>query len=421
MKKQFLKPKNAVLYTALALGTIASLSSCKKDSTSTTTPITQTISGTLTFTDDEEKYDRVIETVAYGLLDLSQIGTFRDIVNEEIAKQFDGDDNVLLKTLSEKCQAKGIDLKAVMALSLNKYNKKELVPLLEEAINGVSYFGRTIYPQVFIPFINDVNINTNPVIALNYTDEDTLNTIISVNNGTGSGVGGNTASKGKATATSAQLNLHWVVSVNETVGNDGRIAIRETPIDPVPIRATLTPGRKYWHLEFRRIWIDQKKEGWGNGRADISFIANHYKPGCAKDEIASLPMMKVANADLHTWLDPGASNCSACATHVIAAWEDDPRRLWEDNESIPVLIYEADVRQSFGKTISLMPSCNNDGIVYPISKEDIYGIVDAVRDESVWVGSSSDPSNPYSIMPHILRSTPVFGGMSFELEGGRHQ
>jgi hypothetical protein len=50
--------------------------------------------------DYESKYDNIINTVSYGLLDLSNNDAFKSILNAEINKKFDGDDNVLLKTLN---------------------------------------------------------------------------------------------------------------------------------------------------------------------------------------------------------------------------------------------------------------------------------------------------------------------------------
>lgn len=125
----------------------------------------------------EEKYDKIIETAAYGLINLSEQPSFRSLLNTQIAKQFDGDDNVLMKTLSVICNESGINLKEEMINSLTQSGKTDLIPYTDEVINGFKYFDTTLYPQVYIPFIENKNLDQVPGIAMNFNDEAILSTV----------------------------------------------------------------------------------------------------------------------------------------------------------------------------------------------------------------------------------------------------
>jgi hypothetical protein len=100
--------------------------------------------------DYELKYDLIIKTVAYGLLDLSSSEVFRNKVNAEVLLQFDGDYNVLLNKLSVVCNQSGINLSEEMENSLIAHNHEDLVPNIDEAINGFNYFDTKLYAQIYI-------------------------------------------------------------------------------------------------------------------------------------------------------------------------------------------------------------------------------------------------------------------------------
>jgi hypothetical protein len=131
----------------LAIGTTFTISCNKKTSQTNTSQIIQPSTPKINY---EEKYDKIIETVGYGLIDLSNNPSFRNIVNEQVPLQFDKDDNVLLKKLSSECAAIGLDLKQLMRDALTKYNKQDLLIYVDEAIEGFTYFDSKLYPQVYI-------------------------------------------------------------------------------------------------------------------------------------------------------------------------------------------------------------------------------------------------------------------------------
>jgi len=57
-----------------------------------------------------------------GLLGLSKDGTFTTLVSDEVAKQFDDDDNVLSSTLVDVCDNANIDLIYKMDESILSYD-----------------------------------------------------------------------------------------------------------------------------------------------------------------------------------------------------------------------------------------------------------------------------------------------------------
>ncbi len=314
-------------------------------------------------------FNSVIEAVAYGLVDLSKNSNFRTIVNQEVKLQFDGDDNVLLKKLNETCLNSGIDLKQEMTNCLTRQNKSNLIEFLEEAIAGFEYYETKLYPQVFIPFIEKNNLQSQAAIALNYDLEEDLQSIL---------IKENNEEIFTANEAFAKNNLVWVVSMNESVDANGNINKGNTKVGSEKSRAINRI------LEVEQINVVVKNEPWGNGRADISFAGYQIKSNCVKLPIASQPMMKVADAHIgnNTWLFPASSNCFDCQTHTFTDASFVPNTLWEEtlNEEIRVVFFEKDMNNQWQKTIQLnQQTCIGASTVYIISKEPVYGHINPAR------------------------------------------
>ena len=212
--------------------------------------------------DNEAKYDLIIETAGYGLLDLSDRPDFRQMVLKAAGQQFDGDDNVLLKDLSVACRNAGIDLAVEMKTSLQRNGHPELSQYVSEAINGFSYSGTTLYPQVYIPFIAGQDADHAPHIALNHDDnETTLNTIRYSSNGA--------PLQGTATAATAQQQLTWVISVNETVDASGHVPLASSVQS---MGAPYGSGTKSTWFALNQVYITDPKETWFNGKSEISVV-----------------------------------------------------------------------------------------------------------------------------------------------------
>lgn len=345
----------------------------------------------------EEKYDKVIETIAYGLTNLSDRPSFRSLLNVEIAKQFDGDDNVLMKTLSDVCTNSGINLKNEMINSLTKNGKTDLIQYADEAINGFKYFDTKLYPQIYIPFTENKNLDQLPGIALNFNDEAILPIVKFNQKGS---ILTETADENKA-----KKELIWVISTNESVNDLGILPTK----DLSPIIFTFPPNLKLWKAKFKRINVQAKKEGWGNGRADISFISYHVKPNCSPPTLfQARPLMKIANSGLNQWFDPSATNCFSCTLSEKLYDIGSVQGMWEEHEALPILIFEEDNRAKFGRSDQLWPSCTNTTAHY-ISKEEKYGIIYLNQNNNDW-----DPTN-------LGVSIFSLAGISLEFEGGRIQ
>ncbi|MFM2386098.1 MAG: hypothetical protein RL660_855 [Bacteroidota bacterium] len=311
----------------------------------------------------EHDYDNTIRAAGYGLLAISQNAQFRNIVAQELSKKFDGDDNVLIKTLSVRCDEVGINLYASMHASLIQQGKAELIEYLDDAIGGLDYFDTKVYVQVFVPFIENQNLSLVPKIAFNFTDESVLQ---------GISINGAEFTPISLTEADAEQNLVYVISINEVV--DGNANIPSAPQFLAP-RSTRS-SRVF--LNINKINVSDKKEGWGNGRADISFVAFQIKPQCIISPVSGQPFEKVSDNQLNTWISPA---CGACQFASFTNGSNLPSSSWEQDEALTILYFEMDRRNMFNKTENIWPSCGSSGNVTYCSKESKYGTCIPVRSD----------------------------------------
>lgn len=324
--------------------------------------------------DDEDVYDRSVMAGVYGLLRLSQNSTFRGIVNAKVAEQFDGDDNALLSTISTACNSNGIGLSDSFSTSIATYYTGQLLlnSYVNQAINGFSYFEETEYVQIYIPFIDLVNLNSNPIICLNLNGEDTLPGYKLVN--------GELVSY-DVTKEMAQENLVWVVSVNERNASTNLISGPEVSenieIESDTLYGDTTFNKKnttpYATISIYGVHIGTKKESWPNGRSDIAFVGaqydgnNHFEP-LAKD------IVKIGNDYINAW-----KWMYSTPSYFTSPSSLGPLAFNTDNECLSVMIYEKDIRRKFER--SYMPvtyspiSGSNSSRLYYNSKETPYGVI----------------------------------------------
>jgi hypothetical protein len=346
--------KTTVVY--LAVVSTFALSCNKKPAQSDPSQIIQPSTPEINY---EEKYDKIIETVGYGLIDLSNNSSFQNIVNTQVHLKFDKDDNVLLKKISSECAAIGLDLKQLMKDALIKYNKQDHVIYVDEAIEGFTYFDSKLYPQVYIPFITNKDLTKNPKICLDPNGEEILAGLV-LNN--------NSIVTEKVSETYARNNLVWVISVNETVTAEGLL--------PRPsAQNTSNIGKKTRAvdrlLKMDKINVQDKKEAWGHGKGEISYAVISVISPCTKDgSTAKEAFEKVGNSQLN--IDCFANNFSG--NIQFADLSNPPVTLWRENETLKVLFYEHDVRKSFLQNTQLFVNCSNTMVDF-VSKEPMYGIV----------------------------------------------
>ncbi|MEZ5046073.1 MAG: hypothetical protein R2831_03685 [Chitinophagaceae bacterium] len=385
------------LTTIIIVSIVTFFSSCNKKNSSEDIASLSVLpygNARITQTDPNEiLYDNMITTVVYGIVNLTDNAEFKAVLNSEINKKFDGDDNVLLKTLSEECELQGINLEQLMTNSLLLNNKQELVQYLHDAINGFQYFEDTLYTQVFIPFRDDKDIiNTISPVCMNFEDEDVMEALKKANTSILS------VEIGEA---DAQNNTTWVVSVNETVSNKGTIGNGKPKMG-----GSNTRSAGDIPLWVSKINISDKKEGWGNGRAEISHITYIIRPSCIRNDfLLALPFCKLANAELNQWYEPtynGQLGTWLSRSYVyFADWQ-----ALSYNEKLHTIFFENDRRKKFGQSVQISPCSNSDNIANFSSKEPYYGIIEALSNDF----STPDYNNPN-------KKTFTLNGGQFEVAG----
>jgi hypothetical protein len=271
----------------------------------------------------EDLYDQHINAAGFGMLGLANNSSFVAVVKDACDLQFDGDDNVLFKQLNDIAAENEINLAAEMEASLTNLDKEDLIPMVDGVINGFDYFDTKIYLQIYIPFIENYNAEHSPWISLNHNDDDVLPSYR---------VEGGVLNYDDIDEGFAMENTVWVISGNETVDNTGNIVMEE---------------RDLYHKDAKinKIKIIEKKESWGNGRADISYIAYHINTSnCSRvgDPFAKEPYIRIENTWLNLWRNTPNIAYLTSRSNI--------NYMWNPNKNILVLMYEKDVRVKFGKT-----------------------------------------------------------------------
>jgi len=94
-----MKNRIRVFAPLLMVVIVAIFSSCQRDEALKPAGSQKKLSSTVSPTPDSKLEQKLQNTVALGLLDLSDNQYFRTMVHELVADTFDGDNNTLLKTI----------------------------------------------------------------------------------------------------------------------------------------------------------------------------------------------------------------------------------------------------------------------------------------------------------------------------------
>lgn len=299
---------------------------------------------------EETRYDRMIETVAIGLLDAREDENFRTIVNEEVSKKFDGDDNALLLAIDNACKAHEMDLTALMEASLESHGRTDLIEHVSDAIHGFPYDNDKIYLQIYIPYKEEVNINDIPTIAENHEEGSVIkgydheSSVISVN------------------SEYAQGKLTWVVGGNESI-IPGIHPLESEPTGPTEPQPPHKDDPFAYVVQVTELDIFELRESFPNGQAEIMCVSYHIGNGCN----AGLLNMQFVNKYGRT----------GYYQNLSGPYFSPPSNPWLPgslyNQKISVLWYERDVRKKFDRVENVYPGCNNTAVSYR-SKEEKYGI-----------------------------------------------
>ncbi len=351
--------------------TFLTFQSCKKDiSVVPVSDITNSQEPEITeFVLEENNYESMVKTAAVGVFELAKNQTFRSKINDLIALQFDDDDNTLLKTVFQEVQNDNIDMISEFQNSINLWKqtvekidqientkyKNVVIYTDEDKINGVisgfNYHTKNkVYIQIYIPFIELVDLNSTPTIVLGMEDEC---------NSDGYVILDDEISVINVDEEFARNNLVWVISVNETVDNEGKVPnplywendSSQGPTGTVNPRISLDNA-----VNLSKIKITHKKECWLCGKAEVSIIVpaiigipNGF---CDETKISQhIPIRKVSRKEIGDTIelkntiifptsefDVGNVEMTPLRWYEDMGWiyfEKDRRRKYERNEAIP--------------------------------------------------------------------------------------
>jgi hypothetical protein len=343
--------------------------SCQKEGSSNLTKEVATMSN---FDCDEES-DGVVNTAALGIVELAKNASFRTIVHNKIQEQFDGDDDVLLKTLSglvpnmvETMRQSVLSHKDNITLSPNLSSYKNFQTFTTTAqvthvVSGYINCSNTIYTQIYIPFIGQVNLNSMPVIAIGYKDVDDC--VVP---------GYQIQFDGEVKLINvdedfAKNNLVWVVSINERVNQTGVVE------SPTVSTLNSTEGVDYREgkkeVKVDSVKIFDKKECWLCGKAEVSFVGLQAK-GCdiSGGAFAGYDFISIGNSDLNKWKKIAYSN-------GVGYMALDPENPLSPSECLGFVLYEKDHSKKKWEQKWTFSTCASGGSVdlYYYSKQTPYG------------------------------------------------
>jgi len=193
----------------------------------------------------------------YGasLLTFQKDSDFRKVLYAGIEAAFDGERNVLFKTLLQE------DKNPIHARKLTS----SLLGSKEGIMNAFANIeGKNYYPQLFIPFYDELKANgklsiKDPVLVIYATDSPNSEYQgYSINNN------GDLVKTKMVSEAYAKENEVWVVSLNERVDSEGNVINfheKET--------GGRTQGVSYPNARFATIKIDSHKEEWVSGGSEV--------------------------------------------------------------------------------------------------------------------------------------------------------
>ncbi len=252
--------KKTILFSFMAIAIL--FTSCQKEETLTSLDNDEAIDVTY------EKYMQTqLEDLQTALVGVSDNALINEIIRSEVSKQFDGEDNVLVKTIIEKASEKGVNAVEIMQTHVDSKGKNIDV---EKLLNSFVYEGIQCYPQIYIPNFNTTkSLNSSPVLIsdkIGLEDEEieeyafegmSFDKLKSVN-------------ELKVTKSSSQNQLVYVVSINERVDENG-VTIPELA-NKAQKAANVYPAYLGWYNVINLGAL----EGWTRGGPEF-WVYNHDK------------------------------------------------------------------------------------------------------------------------------------------------
>lgn len=300
---------------------------CQKDSNNVLTPVQSLVAPPITTSSssvdplEEENCDKMVHTAALGILNLSKDPQFRDLVHQHCLAMFDDDYNVLLKDLKTPLLTQtGIDLansfdNSIRANLPTINSSVAHVPYghftdfdnIRKSIDGFDYYSGREYLQIYVPNFESATselpntvANEQPILLI-YPEEvdDTTPAYGYVLQDDG------TFKVTMITQNFLDSHLIWVISINETVDDDGNCPVQSKSVVKTGGSNNLLKADSRGNTEKKKenlleINISGKKESGWSGRADVAISFGHFQECLNSDKLSTYgPLFQISNSDIN--------------------------------------------------------------------------------------------------------------------------
>lgn len=360
----------------------------------------------------ETHHTSMLNSLALGMIDLSKEKTFREMIHTKVSEKFDEDYDVLLRDVNKDYSLlTGLKKSIQSNISKSKITDQNILSdnyqhylndeLLMEAINGYQVNDEVWYPQVFIPFMDETNLDAIPTIVVGVEDGSEGCLALGYapqKNGTYKAI--------EVDEAYAKSHLVWVISINERVNDEGVLydEIRRQEQEKMDnYRSVAGQRAPDFYGRFKEVKVSTKKECWLCGDAEVSIFWRHIEDdnNCAFDADAYdlRNYVKVKKKKLNKWVKPHFH------TGFFANIPVDSNPL-DDNESIIWVMYEYD--KNHGSLTATFPNvCTgvNRTLNYK-SKQSFYGKWGNTTPQSFsGYGSTTHQDDNFSYNSEHVRTT----------------
>jgi len=224
---------------------------------------------------------------------------------------------------------------------------------IDQAIGGFPAWGMRLYPQIYIPFIDEVDLSDQPTIVVGSED------------------GGDCIALGykpipgtddyeviEVDEAYAKENLTWVISTNESVNDRGELPPNRKS---TTLRAS---GLQARHTEF---FVTSKKECWLCGDGELRVVWAHYDQSCnpiAGWSGSSGNLEKINKRELNAWHEIDDEY------YLIVGGQPSP---FPSNYTVAWIVYEYDNKPAITATFPTPPPCNGPVTLNYRSNDPYYG------------------------------------------------
>ncbi len=213
--------------------------------------------------DNQQVLQNNLNLLTTGIIGVSDNLEFRDIVLSEANKTFDGEYNVLLSTVIEKCKANGVNLSS----SVNTYYKSRgLEANFDDLVASFADFrGMSFFPHIYVPVLSNESkkaailksASVLPVVVTDVIDENIQGAIAGNLKGLKATI--------EVDEVFASNNEVWVVALNERVNEIGELEVDAEYVQDKQLKA----GRS---VKLDAIYAQNLDaiEGWTNGGPELN-------------------------------------------------------------------------------------------------------------------------------------------------------